>query len=80
MPQRKFILVGDSGEKDPEIYRFLAHRYPGRVAAVLIRNLNTRPLDAKRLHKLNSLTGATQLHIFEHSDQVADVVANVLRQ
>lgn len=80
LPQRKFILVGDSGEKDPEIYRFLAHRYPDRVAAVLIRNLTTRPLDTKRLRKLNSLASGTRLHIFEHSAQVADVVANVLRQ
>lgn len=80
LPQRRFVLVGDSGEKDPEIYRFLAHRFPDRVAAVLIRNLKARPLDSKRMRKLNSLTSGAELRIFEHSAEVSDVVAHVLRQ
>ncbi len=74
LPQRKFMLVGDSGEKDPEIYRFLAKRFPDRISAVLIRNLKTRPLNNKRLRKLRALGSTTQLHIFEHSAEVADVV------
>ncbi len=78
LPQRKFVLVGDSGEKDPEIYRFLAKRFPDRVAAILIRNLKTRPLDRKRTRKLKALSDSTQLHIFEHSAEVADVVGNIV--
>jgi phosphatidate phosphatase APP1 len=38
-PERKFILVGDSGEKDPEIYGILARRFPRQIVAVLIRNV-----------------------------------------
>jgi hypothetical protein len=77
LPQRQFILVGDSGEKDPEIYRFLAKRFPDRVAAVLIRNLKSKPLNNKRLRKLRGLEGAAQLHLFEHSSEVAEVVAQI---
>jgi phosphatidate phosphatase APP1 len=29
--KRKFILVGDSGESDPEIYADLQRKYPDRV-------------------------------------------------
>ncbi len=39
-PQRRFVLVGDSGERDPEIYGELARRHPGRIAAILIRRLD----------------------------------------
>ena len=39
-PQRKFVLVGDSGEHDPEIYGALARKYPTQVASVLIRQMD----------------------------------------
>ena len=38
-PDLKFVLVGDSGEKDPEIYAEVVHRHPGRVLAVYIRDV-----------------------------------------
>jgi phosphatidate phosphatase APP1 len=37
-PHLPFILVGDSGEKDPEIYTELVRQYPDRIRAVYIRN------------------------------------------
>lgn len=38
-PELPFVLLGDSGERDPEIYLETAARYPGRVAAIYIRDL-----------------------------------------
>lgn len=38
-PERRFILIGDNGEKDPEIYRRIQGEYPDRVQGVLIRNV-----------------------------------------
>ncbi|KAL6866984.1 hypothetical protein J3F83DRAFT_761484 [Trichoderma novae-zelandiae] len=40
-PERKFLLVGDSGEADLEVYTELALAYPGRVLAVFIRDVTT---------------------------------------
>ncbi len=37
-PRRKFILIGDSGEQDPEVYGDIARRYPAQIFKVLIRN------------------------------------------
>ncbi|MCB0343581.1 MAG: DUF2183 domain-containing protein [Bdellovibrionales bacterium] len=36
-PQRRFVLVGDAGEKDPEIYGELARKYSSQIAKVFIR-------------------------------------------
>jgi len=47
-PQRKFILVGDSGENDPEIYADIARSYPGRVLAIHIRNVTGENRTAPR--------------------------------
>lgn len=35
-----FILIGDSGQHDPEIYAQIVHTYPGRVRAIYIRNVS----------------------------------------
>jgi phosphatidate phosphatase APP1 len=35
-----FILIGDSGEADPEIYHQIVRQYPDRIPAVYIRNVS----------------------------------------
>ncbi|MEM8736628.1 MAG: phosphatase domain-containing protein [Planctomycetota bacterium] len=81
LPHRKFILVGDSGEKDPEIYRFLARRFPGNVAAILIRELEQRPFDQERLDRLNSLEGefVDYVRVFHHPSEITSVAGDCLR-
>lgn len=39
-PQRRFILVGDSTEADPEIYAAMARRFPWQIARILIREID----------------------------------------
>jgi phosphatidate phosphatase APP1 len=38
-PEVKWLLIGDDGQHDPEIYADFARRHPGHVAAVVIRQL-----------------------------------------
>ena len=40
-PLRQFILIGDSGEKDPEVYLQIAKHYPRQVSSILIREVYT---------------------------------------
>lgn len=40
-PERQFLLVGDSGEADLEVYTELALANPGRILAVFIRDVTT---------------------------------------
>jgi phosphatidate phosphatase APP1 len=44
-PDLPFVLIGDSGERDPEIYRQVVREYPGRVRAIYIRDVTTRERD-----------------------------------
>lgn len=39
-PDLRFVLIGDSGQKDPEIYREIVESHPGRVAAVYWRDVS----------------------------------------
>lgn len=44
-PTLPFVLIGDSGEQDPEIYAEVVRRHPQRVLAVYIRDLTQAHLD-----------------------------------
>jgi Uncharacterized conserved protein (DUF2183) len=47
-PRRRFVLVGDSGERDPEVYGEIAREQPSRIGAVLIRDVTNEPADGER--------------------------------
>lgn len=38
-PDHRFILVGDSGEQDPEVYATVLRQHPQQVARIFIRNV-----------------------------------------
>jgi phosphatidate phosphatase APP1 len=46
-PTLPFVLVGDSGERDPEIYADIVATYPGRILAVYIREVRLDPGDGR---------------------------------
>jgi hypothetical protein len=50
-PARRFVLVGDSGERDPEIYAAVARRHPSRVAHIFIRDVTGEAPDSERYQK-----------------------------
>src|SRR3546814_10185473 len=41
--QFPFVLIGDSGQRDPEIYAQVVREHPGRVAAIYIRDVTRNP-------------------------------------
>ena len=47
-PARRLILVGDSGDLDPELYGDAARRWPDRVERILIRDVTGDARDAPR--------------------------------
>ncbi|WP_435528997.1 phosphatase domain-containing protein [Methylobacterium radiotolerans] len=50
-----FVLIGDSGQHDPEVYAQIVEENPGRVLAVYIRNVSR---DAARVEEIVRLAGA----------------------
>src|SRR3954447_10343274 len=50
-----FILIGDSGQHDPEVYRRIVDEHPGRVSAVYIRNVSR---DETRIREIEQLAKA----------------------
>ena len=53
LPRRKFILVGDSGEKDPEVYGAIRRLFPHQVVGIHIRDVL-----GERLTGMELITGS----------------------
>jgi phosphatidate phosphatase APP1 len=47
-----FILIGDSGQRDPEIYAQVVREHPGRVLAIYIRNVSHGPARRRAIEDL----------------------------
>jgi phosphatidate phosphatase APP1 len=57
-----FLLIGDSGQKDPEIYHEILSMYPKRILAIYIRNVSRnlkRPAAIRELAKKVIEAGST---------------------
>ena len=46
-PHLPFVLIGDSGERDPEVYADIVRAHPGRILAVYIREVRLDPGDGR---------------------------------
>jgi phosphatidate phosphatase APP1 len=57
-PELPFILVGDSGQKDPEIYTEVLASSPNRIRAIYIRDVSSRT----RAEQVKELARAAKAH------------------
>ena len=48
-----FMLIGDSGQRDPELYAQVVREYPGRVAIIYIRTVGR--IDRQRMQAIEAL-------------------------
>jgi hypothetical protein len=65
----RFILVGDSGEQDPEAYGVLAAKYPQNIMKILIRNAYNENDSARYLKAFKDIP-RTKWQIFTQPDEV----------
>lgn len=69
-PDMQFILVGDSGEQDPEIYTEVVRRHPKAVRMIYIRNVNPDPSRIDALDRLIDEVSTTGTQLVLSPDSV----------
>lgn len=72
-PQRQFLLVGDSGEHDPEIYGALARRFPEQVVGVCIRQLDGPRDTQRRFDRAFRRVDPSLVQLYRESHELAAV-------
>ena len=66
-----FVLIGDSGQHDPEIYRQIVEEHPGRVLAVYIRNVSRDPKRIKEIEDLAKVVAGAGSSLVLAADSMA---------
>ena len=77
-PHRRFLLVGDSGERDPEVYAAVARRRPDQMAGIAIRRVASKIRPRKRGERFADLARtlpAGMLQVFTEPDELAAVIS-----
>jgi hypothetical protein len=69
-PNRRFILVGDSGEKDPEIYGTLVRKYPKQIDRIFIRDVTGEAADTPRYRQAFQGVDVDRWTIFKEPDEI----------
>ncbi|MHC5225370.1 phosphatidate phosphatase App1 family protein [Ignatzschineria sp. LJL83] len=69
-PNRTFVLIGDSGEKDPEIYAEIMKDYPSQIQCIFIRNVTDETMDNERFKTLFANIDSQKWHLFTEPNQV----------
>jgi phosphatidate phosphatase APP1 len=72
-PQRRFFLVGDSGELDPEIYGAMARKFPRQVAGICIRQLDDKRDKPARYQRAFRGVRYEVVRLFRDAATLADV-------
>lgn len=72
-PQRSFLLIGDSGEADPEIYGELARAHPGQVVGIRIRDVSGDRADSARYAQAFAELPAALWQIFGEAEAIAPI-------
>jgi phosphatidate phosphatase APP1 len=67
--KQHFILIGDSGQKDPEIYRRLALEFPGRIESIYIRKIGSK-VYFSNIDQLHSTLGEVNTTYLQVEDTV----------
>ncbi|WP_276165595.1 App1 family protein [Zobellia alginiliquefaciens] len=70
-PSLKFILIGDSGEHDADIYKEIAEQYPNQISAIYLRSV-AHKRKMERVSGLFETYKTTPVLLVESSEQAID--------
>ncbi|SNY96551.1 App1 family protein [Halomonas sp. hl-4] len=64
------ILIGDSGQHDPEVYSDIVRDYPGRIKAIYIRRVGRNPEREQAIQNLRNQLADTDCQLVLAADSV----------
>ena len=77
-PSNKFILIGDSSQSDPEIYKYISEKYPDRIKSIFIREISNSTRK-KQLELISEEIKGLDIPVFiySNSDEIKDAIKDI---
>lgn len=91
-PDMRFVLVGDSGQRDPEVYNRILREHPGRILGIYIRDVSNTQERSDVIDRLaletreagcDLILAADNVAMAEHAASeglIADCAVNAVRE
>ncbi len=77
-PQLNFVLIGDSGQEDPKIYHEIVTKFPGRILAIYIRDVQLSDREKIALTLSRQLvTARVEMVIVDNTVEAAEHAAKI---
>lgn len=74
-PHLNFVLIGDSGQEDPVIYREIVKKFPGRILAIYIRDVQLADREKIAMDVSAELAEHVELLIVDNTVEAAEHAA-----
>ena len=72
-PNRDFVLIGDTGEHDPEVYAKLMKQYPDQVRHILLRNVTEASADDTRFQRIFKGIDSDRWRLFSDAEELTQL-------
>lgn len=79
-PKRHFVLVGDSGEQDPEIYGSLLRERPDQIVGIFIRTMRGETRVADRLQAAFAGLDPTRWTTYRDPAEIREALTSLVEQ
>ncbi|MCX7395479.1 MAG: DUF2183 domain-containing protein [Planctomycetales bacterium] len=78
-PQRRFVLIGDSGEQDAEIYSAFLRQRPQQIAGIFIRAIRGETRDAEKFRAAFAGLDPRRWTIYHQPAEIHDAVVQLFQ-
>ncbi len=73
-PGRRFVLIGDIGEKDPEIYGAAARKFPDQIEHICLRRLHGGRVNPERFARAFRKVPVQKWRLFDEAKELESLV------
>jgi phosphatidate phosphatase APP1 len=77
-PHRRFVLIGDSGEQDPEIYGHLSREFSDQIIGIFIRAIRGETRDSERIQAAFAGTNPDLWSLYTEPTQIHESVKKLV--
>ena len=76
-PLLNFVLIGDSGQEDPVIYKEVVNKFPGRILAIYIRDVQLADREKIALDISTELKEFVEMVVVDNTVEAAEHAAKI---